>query len=65
MVVAEPTVASARLLDLDWKLYHSNMLRMLKKDLTRSWTPKFSKPKKGSVGRVDSDMHKTTTSEST
>ena len=65
MVVAEPTVASARLLDLDWKLYHSNMLRMLNKDLTRSWTPKFSKPKKGSVGRVDSDMHKTTTSEST
>ena len=65
MVVAEPTVAGARLLDLDWKLYHSNMLRMLKKDLTRSWTPKFSKPKKGSVGRVDSDMHKTTTSEST
>ena len=59
MVITEPTVASARLLDLDSKPYHNNMLRMLNKDLTRSWTPKFSKPKKGSVGRVDSNMHKT------
>ena len=59
MVITEPTVAIARLLDLDSKLYHSNMLRMLNEDLTRSRTPKFSKPKKGSVGRVDSDMHKT------
>ena len=65
MAITEPTVATARLLDLDSKLYHSNMLRMLNKDLTRSWTPKFSKPKKGSVGRVDNDMHKTTTSETT
>ena len=36
MVIANPAVASTRLLGLDSKLYPSNMSHMLNKDLTRS-----------------------------
>ena len=35
MIITEPPVASARLLGLGSKLYPSNILRMLNKDLTR------------------------------
>ena len=58
MVITEPAVASAQLLGLGSKLYPSNMLRMLNKDLTRfmqslnfSSTLKSSKRKKDSAGR--------------
>ena len=54
MVVTEPTIPSAR--GLGSKLYPSNMPRMLNKDVTRAEsflsTPKLSKRKKSSAGRV-------------
>ena len=43
-LINEPAVASAWLLGLDWKLYPSNMSRMLSKDLTRfmpSWVRQY------------------------
>jgi len=54
MVITEPTIPSAR--SLGTKLHPSNMPRMLNKDVTRAEsslsTPKLSKQKKGSAGRV-------------
>ena len=56
LIITEPAVLTARLLDLGSKLYPSNMQRMLNKDLTRftqsfSSTPKSSKRKKDSAVR--------------
>jgi len=52
-VIAEPTVPSARLLNLGSKLYPNNMQRMLNKDLTRSRVhKKSSKRKKRSIDRM-------------
>ena len=53
MIIIEPAVASAWLLGLGSKLYPSNMLDMLNKDLTRFMQSlSSSKRKKGSTDRV-------------
>ena len=52
MVIKEPAVASAWLLGLGSKLYPSNMLRMLSKDLTRfmpSWVRQYRARQQGGI----------------